>query len=229
MYAKYHSVSQDDAATQLYDHAPAIEEEELGKVRIRLVAGGFGPNVSTVVLWLNEMGIDIGCIELRARRLPESGAAVITARQLLPPPSAEEYLVRRRLRRVEEEEREERSRRRDSVAILLDNDAVEVDTELRLRLSQFAVPRRELVEPMVSQEPDRGVAIWTGLGARDGLRWKHDGATYSPTALVKKILMDAGTKRRTVAGPQYWELPDGKSLAERAIELEPAAMGAIRA
>lgn len=51
----------------------------------------------------------------------------------------------RRIRRVDEEEREERSRRRDSVAILLDNDSVEAGAELRLRPSQFAAPRRELV------------------------------------------------------------------------------------
>lgn len=227
MYAKYHGIGQDDAAAQLYDHAPAIEEGELGSVRIRLVAGGFGSNVSTVVLWLNEMGIDIGCVEVRARHLSEARAAVITARQVLPPPSAEEYLVRRRLRRVEEEEREERSRRRDSVAILLDHEAVEVETELRLRLGEFTGPQRELVQPLLTREPDRARASWTGLSAREALRWKHDGATYSPTALVRKILMDAGVKRSAVPGPRYWALPDGKSLAELAIELEPAVIGAM--
>ena len=57
MYARFHGVSQDAAAAQLYEHSPAIEEERLGRVRIGLVAGGFGPNVSTVVLWLSEMGV----------------------------------------------------------------------------------------------------------------------------------------------------------------------------
>jgi hypothetical protein len=38
MYARYHGVGQEEAAAQLYEHAPPIEEEELGRARIRLVA-----------------------------------------------------------------------------------------------------------------------------------------------------------------------------------------------
>jgi hypothetical protein len=79
---------------------------------VRLVAGGFGPSITSVVLWLHELGLDIGCVEVKARGLP-GGGAVLSSRQLLPPPVAEDYLVRRRLRREEDQEREARSRRRD--------------------------------------------------------------------------------------------------------------------
>lgn len=36
-----------------------------------LVAGGFGPAVTSVVLWLREYGVDIGCVEVSAQ--PERG------------------------------------------------------------------------------------------------------------------------------------------------------------
>ena len=226
MYVRYHRVSQDDVAAQLYEHAPAIEEEELGKVRIRLVAGAFGPNVSTVVLWLNEMGIDIGCIEVRARRLRESDAAVVTARQLLPPPSAGSIWY------VAAFGGHTKKSETSAAGVAIRLPSFWTTTRSRSARASSAPwpvrrPRRELVQPLVAQESDRGRASWTGLGAREALRWKYDGATYSPTALVKKILMDAGAKRRAVPGPWYWELPDGKSLAGLAVELEPAAIDAV--
>ena len=63
----------------------------------------FGPAVTSVVLWLSDYGIDIGCIEVRVRRC-NSELAVLSARQLLPLPEAEDYLVRRRRKEQEEEE-----------------------------------------------------------------------------------------------------------------------------
>ena len=70
-----------------------------------------------VVLWLHELGLDIGCIQLTARR-HGTGHAVLTSRQILPPPAAEDYLVRRRRREEKEEEREAPTRRRNSVVVL---------------------------------------------------------------------------------------------------------------
>jgi RecB family endonuclease NucS len=221
MYARYHRCSPEAAEAAVYDHAPSVEEDGLRKVRIRLVAGGFGPNVTTVVMWLNDLGLEIGCIEFKARRLPDGRTAILTARQLLPPPSAEEYLVRRRRRREDEEAREDRTRRRDSVAILLENEAVEAGTPLSLKMDEFSGPNQAAVQSLLEREPEAGHAVWTGDTSRAALRWGRDGETYSPTALVKKVLKEVGIHRRAVAGPRYWLLPDGESLADLAVELEP--------
>jgi hypothetical protein len=102
-YARYHDLDPDDARARLIDHAPSLEERGPAKIRIRLLAGEFGPAVTSVVLWLSEYGIDIGCIEVRVRRGSDA-LAVLSARQLLPLPEAADYLVRRRRKEQEEEE-----------------------------------------------------------------------------------------------------------------------------
>lgn len=104
-YARFHSVDKAAAQTAVTDHAPSLEDGELAATRIRLVARAFGPSVTTVVLWLRDLKLDIGCIEITARKLPD-GNAVLTSRQLLPPPAAEDYLVKRRRREESEEKLE---------------------------------------------------------------------------------------------------------------------------
>lgn len=102
-FASTQGISVEEAHALLVDHAPALENGTPAPVRILLVAGSFGPAVTSVVLWLREYEIDIGCIEITMRAVPGGGQAILTARQLLPLPEAEDYLVRRRRKEREEE------------------------------------------------------------------------------------------------------------------------------
>ncbi len=102
-FAATRDLSVEESRELLVDHAPALEEGGPRSVKILLVAGSFGPAVTSVVLWLREYGIDIGCIEISMRAVPGADQAVLTARQLLPLPEAEDYLVRRRRKEQEEE------------------------------------------------------------------------------------------------------------------------------
>jgi hypothetical protein len=102
-FANTHQCSPEEARQRFLDHAPSVEDGGLGRVRILLVAGSFGPAVTSVVLWLREYEIDIGCVEVTARAVPGAKHAVPTARQILPLPEAEDYLVRRRRREQEQE------------------------------------------------------------------------------------------------------------------------------
>ena len=102
-FATTHGGNKDEARQRLLDHAPALEDGGLRSVRILLVAGSFGPAVTSVVLWLREYGVDIRCVEVSARAVPDARQAVLTARQILPLPEAEDYLVRRRRKEQEED------------------------------------------------------------------------------------------------------------------------------
>ncbi|MGI8903077.1 MAG: hypothetical protein ACR2IP_05340 [Solirubrobacteraceae bacterium] len=102
-------ISLEEARERLVEYAPGLDEDGPISIKIRLVAGSFGPAVTSVVLWLREYGIDIGCVELSMRKVVDSSEAVIAARQLLPLPQAEDYLVRRRQKeRAEDRARQKR-------------------------------------------------------------------------------------------------------------------------
>jgi hypothetical protein len=74
------------------------DEAVLSKdVRIVLVSGGFGTEITTTVLWLTtEYGLDIRCVRLVPHRMGERLLLDIT--QLIPLPEAEEFTVQLRRR-----------------------------------------------------------------------------------------------------------------------------------
>lgn len=100
-FARHHKLEVKDAHLALLDHAPMLGERGLGDVRIRLIAGGFSPSVTSLVLWLRDHDIDMGCVEVKARPADDS-TLILTARQLIPLPQTEDYLVQRRRKEQKE-------------------------------------------------------------------------------------------------------------------------------
>lgn len=211
-YARHRKLDKEGARAEVLDHAPSLQDTELRPVRVRLVAEAFGPSVTTTVLWLRDVGLDIGCVEVSPRSLPEGGY-VVTARQLLPLPAAEDYLVKRRRREKAEEVHEASGRRRNTVTILLEAGAIEPGTELKLDLNAFSLEERAIIEPEVQSNPDVGLAEWTGLGLHKALRWRVDSKAYSATGLVKHILSLHGCDLHALPGPVYWRVPEGQTLS----------------
>lgn len=218
-YQRFHSCTEDEARSRIIAHAPSIEEEGIGETRIRLVAGSFGPAVTSVVLWLRDFDIDIGCVQVTARRL-DGESAMITARQLLPLPLTEDYLVRRRRREQEQEERTRSNRGTNSVRVLADAGLIEEGTTIRLGLDTLVNRWRPMVEQFLNQHPEAAFAEWSGEVRPRSMRWRHDGELYSLTSLTKTLLETAGSGRPDiVAGPDHWLLPDGRPMYQAALEL----------
>lgn len=99
---------------QLVEWLGADEESEepppvSSEVRILLVSAGFGRELTTTVLWLNDLyGLDIRCMGLTPYEL--DGRVLLDIRQVIPLPEAQEYQVRLR-RKEQEQERARRSGR----------------------------------------------------------------------------------------------------------------------
>ena len=76
-----------------------VEEPQVAteRPRILLVSEDFSKELTTSVLWLNEVGLDIRCVRLRVYRHGEE--LLIDVDQVIPLPGAQEYLVRVRDRR----------------------------------------------------------------------------------------------------------------------------------
>jgi len=67
------------------------------RVRIMLVSGGFDPQITTTVLWLNDMyGLDITCIRMLPYRVDQR--LLLDVQQVIPLPEAEALMVRLRQR-----------------------------------------------------------------------------------------------------------------------------------
>jgi hypothetical protein len=67
------------------------------RVRILLVSSGFDPQITTTVLWLNDIyGLDISCVRLTPYRV--EGRLILDVQQVIPLPEAEELMVRLRKR-----------------------------------------------------------------------------------------------------------------------------------
>lgn len=217
-YAAYHETSPEDAHEAIVEHAPSLADGEPGAVRVQLLAGRFGPAVTSVVLWLNDLGLDIGCVELRARKVG-SDKAVLVSRQILPPPEAADFLVRRRKREEAEEKKEARAKQRNAVTVINENDALEKGAELSLIPQAFNDEQRPAIEGRIAESPDYSKALWTGKGSHNAIEWKLDGNTYSVSGLVAYMLDELSLYRSGIRGPLYWSVPDGRTINEVAEEL----------
>jgi hypothetical protein len=80
----------------------SAEESELtGEVRIVLVAADFSTELTTAVLWLNRLELDITCIRLRPYRM--GNEVIIDVTQIIPLPESADYEVK-----IREQEKEKR-------------------------------------------------------------------------------------------------------------------------
>ncbi|HEY0448051.1 hypothetical protein [Actinophytocola sp.] len=90
----------DDARTTLTDWLEGTEDDEpviSAEVRIVLVSSGFGTEITTTVLWLNNVyDLDISCVKLVPHRV--DGRLLLDITQLIPLPEAEEFTIKLRRR-----------------------------------------------------------------------------------------------------------------------------------
>jgi hypothetical protein len=93
----------ESAEELLLDFLPPTEDAEITvrseTPRIILVAADFSRELTTSVLWLNDIGLDIRCIELNPYEI--NGEYIIDATQVIPVPKADERIVRIRERTEE--------------------------------------------------------------------------------------------------------------------------------
>ncbi|MYC31514.1 MAG: hypothetical protein F4X65_15730 [Chloroflexi bacterium] len=97
-----------DAAEGVRQHLDSnnIEEIHTENPRIMLVAEGFSTELTTSVLWLNQRGLEITCIQLQVYRNGEE--ILLEASQVIPVPGTEGLIVKRkdRSKKVESSQRQ---------------------------------------------------------------------------------------------------------------------------
>ena len=91
------------AASLLADHLGGEDEPErrfARRVRVALVSADFGKELTTAVLWLNDNGLDVTCVQLRPHAL--DGRTLLDVRQVIPLPEAAAYQTKLKEKAAEE-------------------------------------------------------------------------------------------------------------------------------
>ena len=94
-----------DADSRVLDHLGGDDEDVLvssEKPRIILASANFSKELTTNVLWLNQVGLDVTCVQLQPHKVGDS--VFVERRQVIPVPEAEEYTIRLRNREIERQE-----------------------------------------------------------------------------------------------------------------------------
>lgn len=231
-YARTHGLDAAEAEEAVIGHAPALADEQPGRVRVRLIAEDFPPAVTSVVLFLREIGgggpeatqLDIGCIKLTAYQLPD-GSHVISAQPIIPIPETEAYQVQRRRRQaVDESSRHERTRVANAVPTLQREHAIAAGTKLRVNLALFSAREREAIEELIATELAWAELTWTG--EESAQRAVLQASEEEPVSLAAayQSLRSAARLPGAPGATRAWLVGDtGKTVRELADEILAAS------
>lgn len=172
------------------------------KPRILLVAGSFGPEITSPVMWLiEEYDMDITCTRIEAYKHRER--VLMNSQQVIPIPEAEEYLTKRR----EKQEKQKKTSVTFTLPALLERGVLDQ--------GDLVIFDESKVPDEIDREWDSNDNYWrarvTGMtGQQNNLEWLHDGETYSFTGLTREILnqLVGRAKDKPLNGYAYWTHPD---------------------
>lgn len=170
--------------------------------RILLLAGSFGPEITSPVMWLiEEFDMDITCTRIEAYE--HQDRIILNSQQVIPIPEAEEYLTKRR----EKQEKQKQSSVTFTLPALLDRDVLREDDVVVFDESK--VP--ENIDREWSPDDNYWRARVTGMtGKQDNIEWLHNNETYSFTGLTREILnrLVGRDKGKPLNGYAYWSHPE---------------------
>lgn len=208
-------VSAGEAQERIQQHLDSeIEPQVLKQVRLILVARRFPRQVTSSAVWLNEMGIDVKLVLVRA--WDADGVTVLTTSTLYPVPGTEEFtVVPARVESAKAAERaSERVRQRNTTARIVELGALRDGELLTIRPREVGPQIRAAIDEWLIQDQSRGRVTWVGDPSKP-LLWEHDRKQYAPTTLVKEIIEQVtGSRPEAVRGPRWWVDKQGLDLFE---------------
>ncbi len=207
-----HGTAPAEARQKLLDFLDAASAEEVAvssTPRLVLMSPGFSKEITTTVLWLNNQGLDIRCLEVKPYKLDDQ--LYLDVEQMIPLPSAEGYIIQIGEKAAKAGIIAKAKRRENSIAALVNHDVLQEGTHLRL----LKPPRPNM------NITDEAAKRATFLG--DGrAKWELDGEAYTLSGLCRRICEQFGGEvgSGAFAGPDYWAI-EGETIAlsERARNL----------
>ena len=197
----------------LNDQEIRRDDLQTAKPRIVLVAPEFPTELTTSVLWLNDVGLDIRCVRLLLYR--SDGNVFVDASQVIPLPEADDYLVRVR-EKAEEVETVTRQRRALTSTVLVEHNVIQGGERIMLYPANLYEPGE------FDASDDRWQASFgPNPLVRRNVEWNGD--AYSLTKLSEHLRDKHGVPlpEGTLSAYWFWCLVDrpGTSLAALADSL----------
>ena len=105
-----------------------------------MASANFSKELTTSVLWLNQVGLDVTCVQLQPHKVEDS--VFVERRQVIPIPEAEEYTIRLRNRETERQEASQ-VRTHSGTATFLERIQTAVEKDKLERLCKMAMDLEE--------------------------------------------------------------------------------------
>lgn len=217
-----------NAAEMLHEHVDGTWDDDLLTVpKIVLLAEDFTAQTYTTVTWLSGLTPALN-IEMHTVNafLTSGGQPCVVFRRLFPAVDPSTRVLTPGIAATSAAsvatKIAENKRRSRSTYLLHDRGTIPDGTTLDLRLHGCVDPTIVTeVETWVSENPDRGHAIWTD-NRQKPLRWlgTDTDETFAPSRLTQRIIAEAtGHWKGSLNGSDVWKW-DGQSLYELAIKAE---------
>ncbi|XHX81030.1 MAG: hypothetical protein RBJ76_14180 [Stenomitos frigidus ULC029] len=178
--------------------------------RIVLIAPSFSSEITTTVLWLNNQGLNIRCVEANLYNL--DGIHYLDIEQIIPLPAAAAYQIK-----IRDKDKKAKiqiaKRQKTSLDILIEHGLIREGTCIHLIRS----PRKGLELSSIEEN-----AKYATFDQNSGnFKWKLDGNHYSLTSLCNTICEKHGiSSAGSFQGPLYWAFDgDLESLYDKASKL----------
>jgi hypothetical protein len=184
--------------------------------RILLLSPSFSKEITTTVLWLNDRGLDVRCLEVNPYQI-ENGL-YLNVEQVIPLPSADTYIVQQREKATKVERQATTQRREKTLNILVSRGVLTSG----MRLHLIRPPRPEL------QIDDDRAKHATFIDSQH-IRWDYDDSVYSISSLCRAVCEQFGgaVGSGSFAGPDYWAIEgETVSLSSQAQSLSQSSQAA---
>lgn len=201
-------VSEEEARSRILDHvSDDLDPDVLKRPRLVLIASSFAKQVTSSVVWLSEMSLDISLVQVALWQVAEKLVADFST--IYPVPEVEEFtLAPERVKAGEVNKRiEQRSRSKNVVHVLFDSGFLVPSTRFRIVPSHGTTADiREAITAWLTSDDTRQWATWTGDPSK-ALRWQ--GEDYSPTGLAQKLFHTVtGRNAAGIQGTAWYVLDD---------------------
>jgi hypothetical protein len=215
-YAKQYSeriVSTAEAVSEMRNFVDSDEFVDLSSApRIILCSENFSREITTTVLWLRSLQVDVSCVQITPYRHKEN--IFIVPKVLIPIEEAKQYLIDIKTKEAGLEQAV-KARKRNAMQVILENGLLKAGDRIYLR---NALPTWVSFS---DKNPQFRASITGKTGQSNTVKWDNDDQEYSISNLTWRIFTELHPEKKEyggLSGAWHWVDEKGRPLSQIADE-----------